>query len=417
MKVFSFFNGWRGLWGAFGQPGEGGQVVAPMATVAEDVGPPSPDRAMQIATVWRCVELLSKIISTLPFFTYERLENGQRDLARTALLYSLLHDSPNSRMTPAEFWSVLIANWLLRGNGYARIDRAGPNGEAVALWPMPADQVLPYLMDTGELVYLYQIGAEQVVLPADRVLHLKGIGNGIVGLSRLDFMRMSMAEAERAQAQATRTFKNGNKPAGLLTIEKVLTDQQRASIRKNFADIANSGESRLHVLEAGMKFEQVQLTPEQVQLMDSRRLSIEELCRWFGVPPVLVGHSNVTAWGTGIEQIIEGFYKLTVRPMLIDIEQAVTKRVLTPTQRARFSVEFSFDALLRSNLKDRLEVYAKAVQNGVYTRNECRQLENLPPMAGGDTLTAQTNLVPIEMLGKVPASGGSNAAQEVPQAQ
>lgn len=417
MKVYAFFNGWRGLWGALGQPAEGAQIIAPVSTVAEDVGTPSPDRALQIATVWRCVELLSKTIGTLPFFAYERLANGQRDLARTALLYSLLHDSPNARMTPAEFWAVLVANLMLRGNGYARIDRAGPNGEAVALWPMPADQVQPYLLENGELVYLYQVGSEQVTLPADRVLHIKGLGNGIVGLSRLDFMRMSMAEAERAQAQATRTFKNGNKPAGLLTIDKVLTDEQRKTIRKNFTEISNSSESRLHVLEAGMKFEQVQLTPEQVQLLDSRKLTIEELCRWFGVPPVLVGHSNVTTWGTGIEQIIEGFYKLTVRPLLVDIEQAVTKRVLTPAQRARYTVEFSLDALLRSNLKDRLEVYAKAVQNGVYTRNECRQFENLPPQPGGDALTAQTNLVPIEMLGKVPASGGSNAAQEVPQAQ
>ena len=417
MRIFAFFSGWRGLVGALGQPKEGTQVVAPTAQIAEDVGVPSPDRALQISTVWRCAELLSTIISTLPLFTYQRLPNGQRDLARTSLLYSLLHDSPNSRMTPAEFWAVMIVNLLMRGNGYARIDRSGPNGEAVALWPMSADQVQPYLLESGELVYLYQLGTEQFTFREDEILHVRGLGNGLVGLSRLDFMRVSMAESERAQAQAARTFRNGNKPNGILTIDKVLTDEQRKAIRRNFAEIANSSESRLHVLEAGMKFEQVQLTPEQVQLLESRQFTVEELCRWFGVPPVLVGHSNVTTWGTGIEQIIEGFYKLTVRPMLVQIEQAITKRVLTPQQRARYSVEFSFDALLRSNIKDRLEVYAKAVQNGVYTRNECRQLENLPPMPGGDALTAQTNLVPIDLLGSVPTTGGSNAPSEVPQAQ
>lgn len=414
-RIVATFARWVGLGGALGERA-GLQVTAPSATVVEDVVAPHPDRSLQISTVWRCAQLLTEIVSTLPLFVYERKANGQRDLARTALLYSLLHDSPNNRMTPAEFWTVLILNLILRGNGYARIER-NARGEATALWPMSADQVQPYVLDTGDLVYIYQAGPEQIVLTADQVLHLKGLGNGIVGLSRLDFMRLTMNEAERAQAQATRMVRNGNKPAGLLMIDKVLTDQQRAAIRRNFAEIAEGSTARLHILEAGMKFEQVQLSPEDVQLLDTRKFTIEELCRWFGVPPVLVGHSNVTAWGTGIEQIIEGFYKLTVRPLLVQVEQAVTKRVLTPQQRARFTVEYSFDALLRSNLKDRLEVYAKATQNGIYTRNECRQLENLPPVPGGDALTAQTNLVPIDLLGKITPSGASNAASEVPIAQ
>jgi len=123
------------------------------------------------------------------------------------------------------------------------------------------------------------------------------------------------------------------------------------------------------------------------------------------VPAVLINHSNTTAWGSGIEQIIDGFFKFTVRPALVSIEQALRKRVLTPAQRARYSVEWNFDGLLRANIKDRMEVYAKAVQNGLKTRNECRQLENDPPIAGGDVLTAQVNLVPIDMLGKVKQAG------------
>jgi HK97 family phage portal protein len=127
------------------------------------------------------------------------------------------------------------------------------------------------------------------------------------------------------------------------------------------------------------------------------------------VPPVLVHHANVTTWGSGIEQILDGFYKLTIRPMLVSIEQATRKRVLTPRQRATMAVEFAFDALLRGSLKDRMEIYAKATQNGLKTRNECRQLENDSPIDGGDELTVQSNLVPIRLLGQVAASGGSGA--------
>jgi len=412
MNWFSRTFSWMGALSV--RPGQ--QATAPSTTIVEDTIAPSTDGVLQLSTVWRCVDLLSQIVSTLPLFTYENRLNGQRDLARTSLLYSLLHDSPNRMMTPAEFWAVLISNWLLRGNGYARVERNAA-GEAIALWPLPASDVQPFLMDTGEITYVLQSGAQQVLLMQDDVLHLKGMGNGIAGLSRMEYMRLTTTETQRAQAQATRLFRHGNKPSGILMIDKVLPDAQRAAIRRSFAEIAEGSSSRLHVLEAGMKYETTQLSPEDVQLLETRQFGVEELCRWYGVPPVLVGHSNVTTWGTGIEQIIEGFYKLTVRPMLVQVEQALTKRVLTPRQRAIYSVEFSFDALLRSNLKDRLEVYAKATQNGIYTRNECRQLENLPPVTGGDALTAQTNLVPIDMLGKVPPSGASNAASEVPTAQ
>jgi HK97 family phage portal protein len=168
--------------------------------------------------------------------------------------------------------------------------------------------------------------------------------------------------------------------------------------------------SRLHLLEANMQYQQLTMTPEQQQLLETRKYGVEELCRWYDTPPVLVHHSNVTAWGSGIEQLVAGFYTLAIRPLLINIEQGVRKRVMTPRQRATMTAEFNLDALLRGNLKDRMAVYAQAVQNGIKTRAEIRQLENDPPIDGADVLTAQANLVPLDMLGKVVASGGNGSA-------
>lgn len=401
---------WLGLGGALGTR-TGEQTTGTGGGIVDDQITNGSEKALQVSTVWRCVELLSKVIATLPLFAYRNQPGGMRDLDRTALLYSLLHDSPNRRMTAAEFWSAMVLNWLLRGNAYARLDRAA-DGSVLEMWPLPAEQVIPYLLDTGELVYVYQFDGKQILLLEDQVLHLKDPGNGLVGLSRIDFMGAGVTEAVRAQAQATRTFKNGDKPAGLLYVDKVLTKDQREAIRRSFAEIAEGPTSRLFVLEANMKYEPTTLTPDQVQLLETRQFGVEELCRWFGVPPVLVGHSNVTAWGTGIEQILDGFYKLTVRPALVQIEQALKKRVLTPAQRAQFTVEFSLDALLRSNAKDRYALYSQGVQNGIVTRNECRQLENLPPMTGGDVLTAQVNLVPLPMLGRVQNPGVSDVPED-----
>jgi HK97 family phage portal protein len=185
---------------------------------------------------------------------------------------------------------------------------------------------------------------------------------------------------------------------------------QRASLLERFAEMAHGNMARLQVLEADMKYQQLSMSPEDQQLLDTRKFSVEEICRWFDVPPVLVHHSNVTTWGSGIEQIVDGFHKLTIRPLLVSVEQALRKRVMTPRQRASMTAEFSLDALLRGSLKDRLDAYAKAVQNGLKTRNECRQLENDPPVAGADELTAQSNLLPLAKLGSQGTTGGLNNA-------
>lgn len=412
-RIFSTLAGWFGWAGAIGdRPGR--QVSGASGSLVEGSRALAPDGALQLSTVWACVSLLANIIASLPLFVYTRSAGGQRQLARDALLWQVLHDSPNARMTPMEFWVAMLLNLLLRGNAYARIER-NDAGDAVALWPMPADQVEAWLLPDGTLTYKYTLASGVAVLDASNVLHIKGMGNGTTGLDRLDYMRASTSEAANAQGAASTLFANHGKPSGILMIDRVLTKEQRAAIKNNFLEMTESGTNRLFVLEAEMKYSSINLTPADQQLLETRRYTVEELCRWFGVPPVLVGHSNVTAWGSGIEQLIDGFHKLVIGPAVVNLQQAITKRVLSPVQRARYTVEFSLDALLRASLKDRMEIYAKAVQNGLKTRNECRQLENDPSIPGGDELTAQTNLAPLHMLGKV--KGASNAATENAVAQ
>lgn len=404
----NFLNSFRRWLGGGGAIGEhiGAQDGMPGAALVSETARIGTDGALQISAVWACVERRAAVIASLPFFAYERLLTGQKELARASRLYSLLHESPNSRMTPFEFWRALIMNHDLRGNGYARIDRDPATGEALALWPMAADQTEPFVLADGSMVYRYQIDGNVAILAEENVLHLRNLGNGTVGLSKLDFMRATTDEAAKAQASASKMFGNGGKPTGVLMVDSVLKPEQRAALQERFAEMTLGNTSRLYVLEANMKYQQLSLSPEDMEILDTRRFTVEEICRWFDVPPVLIHHSNVSTWGSGIEQIVDGFYKLTIRPMLVSIEQAVRKRVMTPRQRATMSAEFAMDALLRGSLKDRMDVYARAVQNGLKTRNECRQLENDPPIDGADELTAQTNLAPLAMLGQQAAAGG-----------
>jgi HK97 family phage portal protein len=398
---------------------QGLQLPVPSAALVSDTAMMGPDAALQISTVWACIERRASTIASLPFFAYTQVGNGQRVMARGSRLYSLLHDSPNARMTPMDFWRAVLMNHDLRGTGYARIDRDPRTGEALALWPMPADQVRPVVLPDGSMVYEYRIEQDVMVLDSSSVLPIKGLGNGTVGLAKLEFMRATTDESAKAQTSASRIFGNGGKPTGVLMVDNVLKPDQREALRARFGEMATGSLSRLYVLEANMKYQQLSLSPEDQQLLETRRFSVEEICRWFDVPPVLVHHSNVTTWGTGVEQIIDGFYKFSLRPMLVNIEQAVRKHVMTPQQRATMSAEFSLDALLRGNAKDRMELYAKAVQNGLKTRNECRQLENDEPDSSplADALTVQSNLLPIDKLGTINQTGGGNASAEEPIAQ
>lgn len=410
MTAISTFLGWFGLGRTALSESRGQQNGLPGAPIVDGLDAISPDLALQLSAVWLCVERRAATVAGLPFFAYESKANGEKALARGTLLYSLLHDSPNSRMTPVEFWRAMMMNHDLRGNAYARLER-NASGEVVSMWPMPADQVKVAVLDDGEMVYQYTIGENVMVLAEQSVLHLKGLGNGTIGLSRLDYMRASTDELKRAQASASKVFGTGGKPTGVLMMDKVLKPDQRAAIRANFAGLVSGSDARLMVLEAGAKYQQLSISPEDQQLLESRQFGVEEICRWFDVPPVLAHHNNVTTWGSGIEQIVDGWHKLTIRPILVSIEQAVRKRVMTPAQRARMSCEFSLDALLRGNASERAELYAKLVQNGIATRAECRQLENLPPVPGTNELTAQTNLAPLHMLGRIQGAGNAGAKE------
>lgn len=401
MGIFASLRGWLG--GNATAQRTGIQAETPSTNAYEETTIAGPDAALQVSTVWACVKLLVETIASLPLFVYRTDRDGQRTLARGDRLYDLLHDSPNRRMTAQEFWEYMLLNLVLRGNAYAHIER-NVDGSAFALWPLAADQVSVKVMSDGALMYAYVIDGVTLIYTEQDILHIKGIGNGIVGMSALDYMRASVGLAISAQNHTAAVYRKQGRRPGVLMTNNVLSVEQRRKLRESFGEVVTGGKNELYILEADMKFEPINMSPADIQLLETRRFAVEDLARWFGVPSVLINDtSKTTTWGTGVEQIIEGFYKFTLRPQLERIEQALARRVLTARQRALgLHAEFNFEGLLRTNLAVRMEAYAKGIQNAVYKPNECRQLENLPPDPGGNTLYAQAQLTPVEMLGKQP---------------
>lgn len=404
-SILSTVGRWFG-WGGALSESSGEQFGLPSAALTPGVANVGVDGALQLDAVWACIELRANTIASLPFFAY-RTRAGEKELARTSRLYSLLHESPNSRMTPFEFWRAMMMNHDLRGNAYARLERLGD--EVVAMWPMPADQVRPFVLSDGAMAYEYKVDDGIAVLAEENVLHLKNLGNGTIGLAKLEFMRSTTDEQAKAQAEATKVFGNSGKPTAILMIDSALSAAQREGLRTNYGELTTGSTSRLAVLEANMKYQQLSISPQDQQLLETRQFGVEQIGRWFGTPTVLINGPGSVKYGN--DDVIEGFFhKLTIRPMVVNIEQAVRKRVLSARQRSSMSAEFSMDALLRGSAKDRADIYAKNVQNGLMTRAEVRQLEGWPKIEGTDVLTAQSNLLPLDKLGtQNPASGGSGA--------
>jgi HK97 family phage portal protein len=268
-----------------------------------------------------------------------------------------------------------------------------------------AEQMEVNLLTDGSVVYRYNSGANLAVYAPESIWHLKLMSNGIVGLSPLSYARNSVgigiASDDRVKALAS----NGFKPTGVLTIDKLLKPEQREQIRNQFADLASGSGDPLRVLEAGMVYQQISMNPKDVQLLETRRFQIEDIARFFGVPSVLINDTSAsTTWGSGIEQIVQGFYKLGLRPYLERYEASIHNSLLSAEDRRNYEFEFDFGALLRGDELTRFQSYKEAINSGFKTINECRQSEGLYPIEGGDRAYLQAQMTPITDLGAAPAT-------------
>jgi HK97 family phage portal protein len=288
----------------------------------------------------------------------------------------------------------------MHGNAYCEIER-GNDGRVIALSP----PMLPELMQVrrggnDDLEYRWTDGSRQRTATQSTILHIRGFGGSpLGGLSTLSFGRQAFGMAGAINRAAQGMFSNGVRPTGVMSSDKAFSAEQRKMaedlLQQKYSGAMNAGVPML--LDNGLKWESISINPEDAQMLESRAFSVEEICRFFGVPPHMVGHTEkVTSWGTGLEQQTLGFQKFTLRRRLKRIEQALEKQLLTPRDRSDgITIEFNLEGLLRADSKSRAEFYNAGLQNGWFTINEVRALENMPPVEGGDVPRMQMQNVPI----------------------
>nr|WP_152739786.1 MULTISPECIES: phage portal protein [unclassified Pseudomonas] len=361
------------------------------------------DSALHLSAVWSCVRIISTSVAGLPLGVYRRMSDGGREDARSFSLYDVIHNSPNEDMTAFQFWQAVVASMLLWGNAFCEIHRSA--GRVIAL-----DFLLPSRVDLvvdadGRLEYWYRPkkGPRRQIQRVD-MLHIPAFSlDGRVGLSAIRYGADVFGAAMSADDAANGTFKNGLLPTVAFKVDRILKPGQRDEFRDYVRQVSgamNAGKSP--VLEQGVTPETIGINPADAQLLESRSFSVEEICRWFGVPPWMVGKTEKGSnWGTGLEQQMIAFLTFCISSITSQIQQCVNKRLLSPVDRVRHYAEFSLEAFLKADTAGRAAWYSQMTQNGIMTRDECRAKENLPRRGGNaDVLTVQTNLSPIDRLGE-----------------
>ena len=365
--------------------------------------------AMQMTAVYSCVRILAEAVAGLPLHLYRYKEDGGKERAIDNNLYHLLHDEPNKEMSSFIFRETLMTHLLLWGNAYAQIIRNG-KGEVVALYPLMPNKMQVDRDENGELYYIYTRNSDEaktmegvtVYLTPRDVLHIPGLGfDGLVGYSPIAMAKNAIGLAIATEEYGAKFFANGAAPSGVLEHPGTIKDPSR--LRENwnstFGGSANSG--KVAVLEEGMKYTPISISPEQAQFLETRKFQIDEIARIFRVPPHMVGDLEKSSFSNIEQQSLE-FVKYTLDPWVIRWEQSLSRALLNEDEKRKYFFKFNLEGLLRGDYESRMSGYAVARQNGWMSANDIRELENMdkiPAEDGGDLYLINGNMLPLNKAG------------------
>lgn len=364
--------------------------------------------AMRVSAVYACVRILAESIAALPLHVY-RYNDGGKERDFNHPLYFLLHDAPNAEMTSFTFREVMTVNLVLWGNCYAYIHRNN-GGRVIGLYPLMSNRMTVERDENNEIVYRYTPStadkqfdkSAQVTLQRHEVLHIPALGfNGLIGFSPIAMARNAIGVAIATEEFGAKFFENGARPSGVLTHPSTIKDPDklREEWQKVYGGSENSG--KVAVLEEGMKYESISIPPNDAQFLDTRKFQINEIARIFRIPPHMLADLERATFSNITHQSLE-FVMYSLMPWLTRWEQSMNKALFLQSERGKYFVKFSVEGLLRGDYETRMRGYQLAIQNGIMSVNEVRELEDfnkIPADEGGDLHLVNGNVAKLKDAG------------------
>lgn len=365
--------------------------------------PVTADGAMLLSAWFRGVKLYAEVTGAASLKFYERLDNDDRRQVRDHPIADLISVEPNVDQTTQEFWGSQAAGLAIFGNAYAEKQFVG--NRLVALQPLPYN-THPFRDEKGDLYYRFNFGvsSKPETLPREKVFHTKGFSlGGDLGISPLEAARQGLSISLATEQATGSTFAHGLRMGGFFSGPTNMTPAQRDQFIETYINPISGNDAKNHygILPPAWEFKGVNIPPKDAEMLLSRRHNIEEIARFLGMPPVLLGHASdgQTMWGTGVESIINQWMILGLDSFWRNIETSINKRLLLPGDRRRFFAEFDRDGLMRMDSVARGEFISKMIQNAQMTPNEGRRKQNRLPLAGGDIALINATLIPLTDAG------------------
>ena len=344
--------------------------------------------AMQTTAVYACVRILAEAIASLPLHVYEYQDDGGKKLVHDHPLYYLLHDEPTPEMTSFVVRETLMSHLLIWGNAYAQIIRDGA-GRVLGLYPLLPDKMDVQRDDKGNIYYVYSRNSDEnpmfkeygnIKLKAEDVLHIPGLGfDGLIGYSPIAMAKNAVGMTLACEEYGASFFANGANPGGVLEHPGVLKDPSKVRESWNSVYRGVSNAHKIAVLEEGMKYQQIGIPPEEAQFLETRKFQINEIARLYRIPPHMVGDLDKSSFSNIEQQSLE-FVKYTLDPWVIRWEQSLQRSLLLPSEKGKYFIKLNVDGLLRGDYQSRMNGYAVGRQNGWFSANDIREMENMNPI-------------------------------------
>lgn len=344
--------------------------------------------AMQTTAVYACVRILAEAVASLPLHVYEYQDDGGKKLVHDHPLYYLLHDEPNPEMTSFVFRETLMSHLLIWGNAYAQIIRDGA-GRVLGLYPLLPDKMDVQRDDRGNIYYVYSRNSDEnpmfkeygdIRLKAEDVLHIPGLGfDGLIGYSPIAMAKNAVGMTLACEEYGASFFANGANPGGVLEHPGVLKDPSKVRESWNSVYRGVNNAHKIAVLEEGMKYQQIGIPPEEAQFLETRKFQINEIARLYRIPPHMVGDLDKSSFSNIEQQSLE-FVKYTLDPWVIRWEQSLQRSLLLPREKGKYFIKLNVDGLLRGDYQSRMNGYAVGRQNGWFSANDIREMENMNPI-------------------------------------
>ena len=382
--------------------------------------------AMQTTAVYACVRILAEAVASLPLHVYEYQDDGGKKLVHDHPLYYLLHDEPNPEMTSFVFRETLMSHLLIWGNAYAQIIRDGA-GRVLGLYPLLPDKMEVQRDDKGNIYYVYSRNSDEnptfkeygnIKLKAEDVLHIPGLGfDGLIGYSPIAMAKNAVGMTLACEEYGASFFANGANPGGVLEHPGVLKDPSKVRESWNSVYRGVNNAHKIAVLEEGMKYQQIGIPPEEAQFLETRKFQINEIARLYRIPPHMVGDLDKSSFSNIEQQSLE-FVKYTLDPWVIRWEQSLQRSLLLPGEKGKYFIKLNVDGLLRGDYQSRMNGYAVGRQNGWFSTNDIREMENMNPIPdeeGGNLYLingAMTKLADAGAFAKTDTGQQSAPAQE-----